>query len=526
VATGSLAPPRPRSSGVARALAVVTVGAVVVYALVSLVFVFRGRLNADEGWYLYAGRLAWRGQLPYRDFAFTQMPLTAYVYGLLQIVKQSLYLGRITSLGFAVAAVAFCVRVAWREAGRVAGATVALLCVAFPTGIYNLTLTKTYALGAFFLAAVLFALTSPGRTTRTWPLATAAAIALTFTRSTGLPLTILVVLWCIARAPDRATRRRVVGVTAVGGLVAAAFLLNDFTAAKYNLITFHGLLWHGADGRARLDEIVHTRLPDWLGDYPAYFALMVASVGAIYLSSPLRRYLARKPGVAIVGLGIVGTLVAQLVAGEWAPVEYASPVIPALLAVTVIMLTHAVRPAGGWAERRGLTVLAGVAVAAVAISTLFHPGVGEYFTSSKDAGAVEAANRVGNYLHDHTQPGDEVLTLWAQPAGLVSGRDQVDGITAGVFSYEDLTTADANDVHFVNADLLRRTLREGRPGAVVITGIDDLVFNFTGTFSQQKADPQDILGELGRHYTLAHEDVTYGTNGPTTVRVYLRNDRK
>ena len=192
-------------------LAGLAIGAVALYAVASLVFVFRGRLNADEGWYLYAGRLVWRGQLPYRDFAFPQMPLTPYVYGISQIFKPSLYLGRLTSCAFAVAAVGLAVRVAWREGGRIAGVAVAVLCLAFPTGIYNLTLTKTYALSAFLMVAVLAALTSPGRPIRTWPLATAAAIGLALTRTTGLPLTLLVVVWCIARAPDATTRRRGTG---------------------------------------------------------------------------------------------------------------------------------------------------------------------------------------------------------------------------------------------------------------------------------------------------------------------------
>src|SRR5207247_743279 len=209
----------------------VAVGGVLAYAVLSLVFVFRGRLNADEGWYLYAGRLVWRGNLPYRDFAFPQMPLTAYVYGLPQTIHASLTLGRVTSMVFGVAAVALFVRVAWRQAGPAAGAAVGLLLAAFPVGGYHLQLTKTYALTAVLLA--------------------------------------------------------------------------DVTAARYDLVTFHNLLWHGADPSSRAETIVQDRLPDWLGDYPGYVALLVAAVGAVFLSARLRAYLHRQPGVAIVGLAVL-----------------------------------------------------------------------------------------------------------------------------------------------------------------------------------------------------------------------------
>jgi hypothetical protein len=284
----------------------VAIAGVAAYAVVSLVFVFRGRLNADEGWYLYAGRLVWRGNLPYRDFAFPQMPLTAYVYGLPQAIHASLTLGRLTSLVFGVTAVVLFVRVAWREAGPAAGAAVAILLAAFPTGIYNLTLTKTYALTAFLFAVVLTAFTSRARTSRTWPLAVAASLALLATRSTGLVLVVLVVGWCLLRAPNRATRRNVAIVTVAGGAILAVLLLVDVTASRYNLVTFHNLLWHGADLGSRAETIVRDRIPDWLDDYAGYVALLVVALVAILLSRRLRAYLGRQPGVALVGLGVLG----------------------------------------------------------------------------------------------------------------------------------------------------------------------------------------------------------------------------
>src|SRR5258708_6936446 len=112
-ATTTTAPGRLRF-GAADAAGIIAVAAVILAAALGLLFVVRGELNADEGWYLYASRLVYRGQLPYRDFSFTQMPLLPYVYGLVQAIKPSLYLGRIMSVTFAIGAVALCVRVAWR----------------------------------------------------------------------------------------------------------------------------------------------------------------------------------------------------------------------------------------------------------------------------------------------------------------------------------------------------------------------------------------------------------------------------
>jgi hypothetical protein len=95
----------------------------------------------------------------------------------------------------------------------------------------------------------------------------------------------------------------------------------------------------------------------------------------------------------------------------------------------------------------------------------------------------------------------------------------------GVFSYEDLTTQQAHDYHFVNRALLRAMLRKGTPAAVVFTGVDDVAFHFTGSFSQVPANPREIYEELDAHYRLTRRSTTYGINGPTWVRIYLRDDR-
>src|SRR3970282_585045 len=69
-------------------------------------FLFVGRLNRDEGWYLYASGLVYGGDVPYRDFAFFQMPLSPYLFGLPQLLLgPGLLVGRFTSLAFSAVSV-------------------------------------------------------------------------------------------------------------------------------------------------------------------------------------------------------------------------------------------------------------------------------------------------------------------------------------------------------------------------------------------------------------------------------------
>ncbi len=64
-------------------LGLLAAGLLAVAAYARLVFLYHRIHGAsDEGLYLYAGRLAMAGQIPYRDFYFDQAPLVPYAFGL------------------------------------------------------------------------------------------------------------------------------------------------------------------------------------------------------------------------------------------------------------------------------------------------------------------------------------------------------------------------------------------------------------------------------------------------------------
>ena len=74
--------------------------AVVVAVFSSVLAVWWGGVNQDEGWYLYAARLVGEGKVPYRDFFFTQGPILPYIYSALPI--HGLLSGRLATIGFSL----------------------------------------------------------------------------------------------------------------------------------------------------------------------------------------------------------------------------------------------------------------------------------------------------------------------------------------------------------------------------------------------------------------------------------------
>ena len=141
---------------------VITLFGAFLYLAYSFALLFDGRPNADEGWYLYAGRLVFQGAMPYRDFAYTQMPLLPYIYGVPQLIQPGILTGRLTSIFFSVAGLALWLRIAQRHGGGLAVALAALLLGTYTFGIYLQSIAKYFALVSFLFAATLSVLTSKG----------------------------------------------------------------------------------------------------------------------------------------------------------------------------------------------------------------------------------------------------------------------------------------------------------------------------------------------------------------------------
>lgn len=69
------------------------------YLVLGGLWVAKGRLFGDEGWYAYTSTLWWSGQTPYRDFLFTQTPLTLVWYGwIFWLFGKALWIGRAASI--------------------------------------------------------------------------------------------------------------------------------------------------------------------------------------------------------------------------------------------------------------------------------------------------------------------------------------------------------------------------------------------------------------------------------------------
>lgn len=134
--------------------------AILAFVVLGFTAVWVGGLNQDEGWYLYAANLVADGQLPYRDFFYTQGPVMPIVYSAFtRIWRDFGILGaRVFNLVIGFLSIVFACALAQRLAKKRAGLVTFFLLATNLYHLYYLAIPKTYALAGLFVMAGFFLL--------------------------------------------------------------------------------------------------------------------------------------------------------------------------------------------------------------------------------------------------------------------------------------------------------------------------------------------------------------------------------
>ncbi len=127
--------------------------AVIVFCSLAAFLIENAALNTDEGFYANACRLAFRGELPYRDFGYTQTPAFPYLQGL-ALYWASFTVGAerwINALWTGIALVLVYRRLRSGGLSTLGSSGMVLLFVTSVPLLYYCTIGKTYALAQLLL---------------------------------------------------------------------------------------------------------------------------------------------------------------------------------------------------------------------------------------------------------------------------------------------------------------------------------------------------------------------------------------
>ena len=502
---------------------VLLVFAVLLYLLLSLLYLFLGIPNADEGWYLYASRLVYEGQLPYRDFAYSQMPLLPYLYGLPQLLLgPGMYLGRATSVFFSFLALAVCLLAARSRGGQVAAALTALFLLSFTFGVYFDSIVKTYALTALLFALTLLVLSSDLREERRYPLAVLTALSAMLVRLSAAAFAVVIFVYCLRATKRKTTRLGVALVCLIMLTVAACFVLPDPHAARWNLLGLHLYQWQQVGNislAGQLQSIARERLPDLLKLFAPYLLLLLVLGIIAYFKRDMRASLRRNSHLVAVAVGLALFALSHLLNGTW-HLEY---FVPAIVVLTPLLAVWSCQAFEQYPARSPARVLLSLTLVGVMLWGPLSQGR-KHLDFSGGQPPLEKIHEVAGFVAEHTQPTDQLLVFEALWVAIDGHRAALPGLSMAQFSYRDLPAEEARRLKVVNYDMVVSYIRSRAAAAIVLTEGDWLMLGTKEAYSREltRRDLSDqILKAIAENYRLGARASNFG-QGPGKVYVYLR----
>ena len=410
-----------------------------VYAWLARKYVLIGRLNADEGFYCLAAKKALAGQVPYRDFAYSQMPVLPYVNGLIMKIVGFGYLHqRIVNAtwGLATLAAVFCLGLC--IAGRYAGLVAAWLTATSLYWVHFVCMGKTYAATGFFLMLAALGICVPWSYYRKVLFFTAAGVLAIGCRLTAAPAVGVLGVFLILQG--RGTRDRIIAA-ALPAAACLALFLPFFLADPENFIFWNVEYHAGSWSAPRVWEAIGEHL--WLA--PGVLVLMLAgTVGAIAKFRQVNRL---QWGVLLAGIVGIATQLSLRSPYRENSVPYVA--LGAIAAAAILTRW-------GWFKRFRAIVLV--------LPLLAWPGpkpVTEPFI-------LKSLLDSAKFVEDHTSPDERVLTPYPIVA-IEANREVFDGLEMGKFALTcEMPEERARRLHLVTPRTLTELARSARTVAVVL----------------------------------------------------------
>ncbi len=482
---------------------------IALYTLLSLAYIILGEANSDEGWYLYASKLVFQSALPFIDFAYTQMPLHPYIYGVVQIVRPSLILGRLTSLALSLGTLAMCIAIAKRYGGNWAGGVTALFLAAFTFGIYFNAIVKTYAPLSFFFTATLFVLSSDSDETRKYPLALVYAFASVLVRVTAFFFVAPMLLYLFIVARRGATRVLIAVESAAAALIAAFFLLPDWQSARWGLFDSHLRHWAGAGVSTEIQRILADRLPYMVESYAPPLLLFVASVYFLLRSTQPRVWISRHIPLLVFTASLGLFAASHLANGLW-EVEYLVPAMTAFFPIVAVLLSEVYREL----PSQSRLFVQGTLVAAFLILPLAESIQHTDITGRRLP--IAEIDQVAALIAQNSKPTERVVALEALGAAVDANRSTLPGLSLAQFSVQLMDVETAQRYHVMNVAMLADAIDRLTPPVVVVTDQD------WGLLYANDAPSADAMQRtIDRRYNLAFT-LSYWGGFADTVYVYVK----
>lgn len=328
-------------------------GAGLLHVVGATCHVFFGGLNADEGFYAVAARAVMQGELPYRDFGYTQMPLLPYLNGaLMRLIGFGLFEQRAVNGLWGALALGLAGLWLGRRTRPGIGLLLVVLFSASPAWMYFIHLGKTYACTGFLaMASAWVFLERPAGWSRIALLGVLGVIGVGC-RLPAAPYFAVLWLAALLEGPKPIAARVLGGGAALaltGAVVLLPFYLAAPTASVFWTLQFHHL------------SVPHK---DWQLAWQSIATLAPVVWIAVLCALPVA--LLRRDAISCREIGVATAALVALAANLLPPGVYEEYGVPFLLPLAIVAgsVLHRALAAGKSPLRLapiGLIVLAALA---------------------------------------------------------------------------------------------------------------------------------------------------------------------
>lgn len=463
--------------------------------------------NADEGFYALAARSVWQGELPYRDFGYTQMPLLPYINGaLMRVIGFGLFEQRAINGLWGALTLLLAVRWLARRTSPIWAVSFgALLSLSAPWMCF-IHLGKTYAFVGFMIVAALHVYTEFSPSVRQVSL-----VALLSTIGIGCRLTaapFFAILWIATVSGLPLGLVRTWMKIIFGSLLWPVILLLPFYLAAPEAAYFWTMGFHQLSVP---HKSWHVSGPVIIALAPALWLGLVYSLGHAVVT---RRYPARQEIVVIIAtLVALGTNLLPQGVYE----EYGVPFLPplALLAAvglwrvsaSVRFLRHRLIPVGLFA----INLVVGVALLWPIIPpsrrsnlSLFLPYNGLAYDSTLPTRLTAQTMVVRHYL----APGDDFIGPQVILA-VEAGRPVPPALRMGPFTAtRDFSTAQAEKLNLATYTQLESYFENNAVPLLALSKTGNLNYAWSmPTFSNPSKQERQHWSDLfQKNFLVAYED--------------------
>ena len=428
------------------------------------------QLNTDEGWYLYAARQVYHGQRLYQDFAFTQMPLIPYIYGLGILLWKSIYAGRLISFLIFCTSLTLVYQISKKTFNPESFLWLLLIFTVYPDGFYFDTIVKTYALTFFFFILSFYLWISNARPEIKYPALFIVLLLGIFTRLTFAFYAVVIGIVAAVEIWKLENKSRVYLIILASCfpfvLWGASFLYPNPNLPLWNIYSYNATI-HGMGFSADALANFFPHLRGFLRYARPFLFIGIPLILSIFSSIYYGSFNQKKNGHLFLAAMACFSFASLHFFGDSPLLEYYVPAIMFLVVISVWFLFSFTATKSGinnlilWAGRATLGFIV------VALITAGKFGIANY-NLYEGHPPIRTLQEIAKVVSQY-YPSQPIFALEGLYVAVETNRDVLPGLSMAQFSILDMSKNEVNEIHMVNTEMIVDILKSPDTKILILT---------------------------------------------------------